>query len=62
MAIAKWDDENEYFITFYKSYENSFWYRFKEAFKYVFLGKDIIGTELILEEKDFGRLRNFNND
>jgi hypothetical protein len=62
MSIDNWEDEPEYFITFYKSYSgHSLWNRIKDSFWHIF-GRDIIGTELIITEKDFEKIRNFNNE
>lgn len=59
LSIDKFDDENEYYVTFYKSYDNKrFLYRIKDALN-TLLGKNIVGTEIVLSEEDFNKLKNF---
>lgn len=58
ISIDKWDDEETYYVTFYKTYNNGFCRRFKEAIQYIF-GKDIVGSETILGKQDFDKIRNF---
>lgn len=59
LAVSKWSDEEEYMIFTYKSTEKSFWYRVKEGFRYIFLKKKIVDTELILTEKAFNKIKQF---
>ncbi len=59
LSVDKFDDENNYYITFYKSYgKKRFSFRLKDALN-TLLGKDVIGTEIILSEEDFNKLKNF---
>lgn len=58
MSIDHWENEEDYFIAFYKSHKKSFFYRLKEAFKYI-LGKDIIEVEIVLNKEEFNQIRKF---
>jgi hypothetical protein len=59
LSIDKWSDETDYYVTFYKSYQTmTFWYRVKDAIK-ILLGKDVVGTEVVLTENDFNKIKNF---
>jgi len=60
LSIDKWDDEPIYYVTFYKSYTGlGFFARAKEIFLYLIGRRDIIGTEVLLDESDFEKIRNF---
>jgi hypothetical protein len=59
LSIDKWSDEQDYYVTFYKSYQSkTLWYRFKDALN-VLLGKDVVGTDIVLTENDFNKIKNF---
>ena len=59
LSVNKFDDEDEYYVTFYKSYyKKRFFFRLKDALK-TLLGKDVVGTEIVLSEEDFNKLKNF---
>lgn len=59
LSIDKFDNENEYYVTFYKSYNNKrFTYRIKDALN-TLLGKNVVGTEIVLSGEDFNKLKNF---
>jgi hypothetical protein len=59
LSVDKWDDEDTYFITTYKSYTDVSWLtRFKDIWK-IIKGEDVVGTEIILKESDYDKLRNF---
>jgi hypothetical protein len=59
VSIDKWVDEPEYYITFYKSYENKpLWFRIADAIK-VIRGKSISRGGMVIYDKDFDKLRNF---
>ena len=59
MSVDKFNDETDYYVTFYKSYGNkSFWGRVKEAWKTI-RGLNSNFNEIILTQEDFKRLKNF---
>lgn len=59
ISIDKWGDDDTYFITTYKSYSTkSFTERIKDIWRIV-KGEDVVGTELILNEEDYDKLRKF---
>jgi hypothetical protein len=59
LSIDKWSDEQDYYVTFYKSYQTkTFWFRVKDAIK-ILLGKDVVGTDVVLTENDFNKIKNF---
>ena len=59
LSVDKWDGEDDYFITTYKSYTDVSWLtRFKDIWK-IIKGEDVVGTEIILKESDYDKLRNF---
>ena len=59
LAVDKWDDEKEYVVTTFKSYATKGWRRrFSDIWK-IFNGDTVVDTELILDEEDFEKLRNF---
>lgn len=59
LSVDKFDNENEYYVTFYKSYSDKrFTYRIKDALN-TLLGKNVVGTEIVLSGEDFNKLKNF---
>jgi len=59
VSVDKWENEPIYYLTFYKSYPNkNLFGRIKDAFWHI-LGRDIVGTEVLLDEDDFEKIRNF---
>jgi len=59
MSIDKWSDDPDYYVTFYKSYQKkTLWFRIKDAYN-VLIGKDVVGTDIVLEPNDFQKLKNF---
>jgi hypothetical protein len=59
LSIDKWDGENEYFITTYKSYSGKNWYEKLKDIIRIIKGETVVDTEIILDETDFERIRNF---
>ncbi len=59
ISIDTWTDEEEYYISFYRSYKESFWRRFKNVFKYLFLGQNLISSDTILTKEDFMKIKEF---
>ena len=59
MSVDKFNDDTDYYITFYKSYGNkSLWGRVKEAWKTIRgLNSDL--NEIVLTKEDYQKLRNF---
>lgn len=58
ISIDSWEDEDIYYITFYKTADKGFWTRLKEGIQYIF-GKDIVRSETVLEKRDFDKIRNY---
>lgn len=59
MSIDKWEDEEFYYVTFYTSYTSyTLWEKLKNIWK-IIRGKDIVTHELVLEEADYDKIRNF---
>jgi hypothetical protein len=59
LSVDKWDAEDTYFITTYKSYATINWLdRIKDIIR-IIKGDDVVGTEIILNENDYDKLRNF---
>jgi hypothetical protein len=59
MSVDKFNDETDYYVTFYKSYGNkSFWGRVKEAWKTI-RGLNSHSNEIVLTQEDYKRLKNF---
>jgi hypothetical protein len=59
LSVDKWDGEDTYFITTYKSYATINWLdRIKDIIR-IIKGDDVVGTEIILNENDYDKLRNF---
>lgn len=59
ISIDKWDTDGIYFITTYKSYSTkSVTDRLKDIWRIV-KGEDVVGTEIILNESDYDKLRKF---
>jgi hypothetical protein len=59
MSIDKWSDDPAYYVTFYKSYQTKrLWFRIKDAIS-VLRGKDVVGTDIVLKQEDFQKLKNF---
>lgn len=59
VSVDKWDDEQEYYFTFFKSYsKKKFWERVKDMFK-VLKGDDVHTHEIILNEEDYEKLRTY---
>lgn len=59
ISFDKWLDEEDYYVTFYKSYQgSSFLSKIKDMWK-ILRGKNVIGFEVILKEDDFTKIRNF---
>jgi|SaaInl85LU_5_DNA_1037374.scaffolds.fasta_scaffold44236_3 hypothetical protein len=62
MSVDKFDDEDVYYVTFYRSYSlKSLWYRIKDAVK-VLRGIDLCTHEVILEPEDFDKIVNFKDE
>ena len=59
MSVDKFNDDTDYYITFYKTYGNkSLWGRVKEAWKTIRgLNSDL--NEIVLTKEDYQKLRNF---
>jgi hypothetical protein len=59
MSVDKFNDDTDYYITFYKTYGNkSLWNRVKEAWKTIRgLNSDL--NEIVLTKEDYQKLRNF---
>ena len=59
MSVDKFNDDTDYYITFYKTYGNkSLWGRVKEAWKTIIgLNSDL--NEIVLTKEDYQKLRNF---
>ena len=59
MSVDKFNDDTDYYITFYKTYGNkSLWGRVKEALKTIRgLNSDL--NEIVLTKEDYQKLRNF---
>lgn len=58
MSIDKFNDEPEYYITFYRSYGNkSIWGRIKDVYN-ILMGNDVINHELIVYKNDIDKLIN----
>jgi hypothetical protein len=59
MSIDKWLDEEFYYVTFYTSYTSyTLWSKLKDIWK-ILRGKDITTHEIVLDEEDFNKIRNF---
>lgn len=59
MSVDKFNDDTDYYITFYKSYGNkSLWSRVKEAWKAI-RGLNTDLNEIVLTKEDYQKLRNF---
>jgi hypothetical protein len=59
LSVDKWDGEDDYFITTYKSYSTKNWLdRIKDIIR-IIKGEDVVGTEIVLKESDYDKLRNF---
>ena len=59
MSVDKFNDDTDYYITFYKSYGNkSLWGRVKEAWKSI-RGLNTDLNEIVLTKEDYQKLRNF---
>jgi hypothetical protein len=59
LSVDNWDNDDIYFITTYKSYSTkSVTDRLKDIWRIV-KGEDVIGTEIILNESDYDKLRKF---
>lgn len=58
LSIDNWEGEDSYFIMTYKNERKPFWYRLREAIKYV-MGYKIVDVDLILTEKEFNKIREF---
>lgn len=58
ISIDKWDDEDEYYITFYPSYvaESSFFRRVKEAYK-TLIGKNNEKFGVVLSTEEFNKIK-----
>ena len=59
MSVDKFNDDTDYYITFYKTYGNkSLWGRVKEDWKTIRgLNSDL--NEIVLTKEDYQKLRNF---
>ena len=59
MSVDKFNDDTDYYITFYKTYGNkSLWGRVKEAWKTIRgLNSDL--NEIVLTKEDYQKLKNF---
>lgn len=59
ISIDKWDDDDVYYITTYKSYNGvSFMGKIKDIWK-IIKGLDVINNELILGTKEFNKIKKF---
>ena len=63
LSVDVWDEdkdiEKEYFITFYNNYnDTSFRKKIVDIWK-IIRGKKIYNQDLILDEEDFDKIRNF---
>ena len=59
MSVDKFDNESEYFVTFYNSYHDASIYRkIRDIFR-IIRGRQINTSEVILTEEDYEKLRNF---
>jgi len=60
MSVDKFDDdEDEYFITFYNSYEDCSWFKKIKAIWKILRGRNIHNSEIILSKEEYNKLRNF---
>jgi hypothetical protein len=59
LSIDKWDDEDTYFITTYKSYSNkNIINKIKDIIR-IIKGYNVVDVEIILNETEFDKLRKF---
>jgi hypothetical protein len=59
LSIDKWDDDDIYYITTYKSYSTKcFTEKLKDIWRIV-KGEDVVGTEIVLKESDYDKIRKF---
>ena len=57
LSIDKWNEDEEYILTFYKSYSGkSFKEKIKDIFR-ILRGREVIGSELIIDKKSFDKIR-----
>lgn len=62
MSVDKWDDDEEYFITFYNAYyDSTFGKKLGDIWK-IIRGRQISTSELVVSKEDYEKLRNFNKD
>jgi hypothetical protein len=60
LSIDKWNDDDVYYITTYKSYNaTSIIGKIKDIWK-IIKGLDVINNELILNDDDYQKIKNFN--
>jgi len=60
LSVDKWDDDEFYFVTLYNSYfDSSFSKKLVDIWR-IIRGKQIYHAEIVLSEKDYDKLRNFN--
>lgn len=59
ISIDKWDDDDVYYITTYKSYNGvSFMGKIKDIWK-IIKGLEVINNELILGTEEFNKIKKF---
>jgi hypothetical protein len=59
LSVDKYDNENDYYITTYKSYSTkSFSERLEDIWR-IIKGESVVDTELVLTEEDYNKLINF---
>lgn len=59
LSIDKWDEDDVYYITTYKSYNGvSFMGKIKDIWK-IIKGLDVINNELILDTEEFNKIKKF---
>ena len=60
MSVDRFDGEGEeYYVTFYNSYEDCSWFKKIKTIWKVLKGRNIHNSEIILSPEEYNKLRNF---
>lgn len=59
LSVDKFPDDDEYYVTVYKSYAGKSFKQKIEAIYNIIFGGDIVKAEVILAPEDFEKLKNF---
>jgi hypothetical protein len=62
LSIDKFHDDDDYFITTYRSFQKtSLQDKFKAIYNIIF-GGEVVGSEVVLSKQEFELIKNFDND